>query len=253
VVVLVALAIGTTARAQDVTTHPEMRRVGGGVYVPFYRVQDEQDSRVEPFLLDLRPVTNGEFLDFVRREPRWQRSRASELFTDDSYLSGWSSDLDPGHAVSLQQPVTFVSYFAASAYCASLGKRLPSEAEWEWAAYPSGTDSHSEEAVTARILAFYSRPRGSLPEVGGTPANQWGIQDLHGVIWEWVEDFNASFAAADNRQDGDRELGRICGGAAIGADDVKNYAAFMRFAFRTSLEARYAIHQLGFRCARSLE
>jgi formylglycine-generating enzyme required for sulfatase activity len=252
-VVLVALAIGTTARAQDARALSGMRRVGGGVYVPFYRVQDEGDIRVEPFLLDLRPVTNGEFLDFVRSQPRWQRSRASELFTDASYLSSWSSDLGLGEDVSVQQPVTFVSYFAASAYCASLGKRLPSEAEWEWAAYPSSADSHSEDAIAARLLAFYSRPRGRLPEVGETLANQWGIQDLHGVIWEWVEDFNASFAAADNRQDGDRELGRVCGGAAIGADDVKNYAAFMRFAFRTSLEARYAIHHLGFRCARSLE
>ncbi|MDH5566115.1 MAG: formylglycine-generating enzyme family protein [Myxococcales bacterium] len=230
-----------------------MLRVAGGEYVPFYPVRGEGNVSVAPFDLDATPVTNAAFLEFARAHPAWRRSRASPLFVDAAYLSHWVGDLDLGDAARGNQPVTFVSYFAAVAYCRSAGKRLPTEAEWEWAALatPEGGESPSE--VTQRILAFYARPRGDLAAVGTTPANRWGIHDLHGLIWEWVEDFNASFASADNRQDRDLELGRFCGGASVGAEDVKDYAAFMRFGFRASLEARYALHHLGFRCARSLQ
>ena len=87
--------------------------------------------------------------------------------------------------------------------------------------------------------------------MGSTPPNAYGIRDLHGVVWEWVEDFNASFAASDARSDRERELEKICGGGAVGADDSRSYTTFMRTAFRSSLEATYALHHLGFRCARS--
>jgi len=70
------------------------------------------------------------------------------------------------------------------------------------------------------------------------------------VIWEWVEDFNASFAASDARSDRERELENVCGGGAVGASDVRRYSTFMRIAFRSSLQATYALHHLGFRCAK---
>ena len=106
--------------------------------------------------------------------------------------------------------------------------------------------------TTEEALAFYSRPRGKLPEVDAAAPNPLGLRGMHGVIWEWVEDFNASLVSPDNRQDGDPERKRFCGGAAVGAEDVEDYATFMRLAFRSSLEATYAVHNLGFRCARSI-
>ncbi len=229
-----------------------MTQIPGGVYRAFYPVEGESGRPVAPFWLDALPVTNAEFLRFVREHPRWQRPRVSSLFADDAYLSHWASDLELGEGVEPGQPATFVSWFAASAYCRSLGKRLPTEAEWERAASPDSEDDAARRAVSETILAFYARPRGRLPRAGVTPANRFGVRDLHGVIWEWVADFNASFAAADNRQDGDRELARVCGGAAVGAADVNDYATFMRFAFRSSLEGAYALHHLGFRCVRSM-
>jgi formylglycine-generating enzyme required for sulfatase activity len=43
----------------------------------------------------------------------------------------------------------------------------------------------------------------------------------------------------------------VCGGGALGAADARRYTSFMRVAFRSSLQASYALHHLGFRCARS--
>ena len=229
-----------------------MSFVPGGSYAPLYRAPNEKAAEVRPFFLDRLPVTNAEFLEFVRKNPRWQRSHVSPLFADAAYLDAWSGDVELGEKALPLQPVTFVSWFAATAYCRSLGKRLPTEAEWELAAAPPAQDAAAREETTRRILAFYGRPRTQLPRVGGTPPNALGLRDLHGVIWEWVEDFNAGFASADSRKQGDKEAALVCGGAATATGDPSDYATFMRFAFRTSLEATHALHHLGFRCARSL-
>ncbi len=233
-------------------TPPGMARIPGGVYKPFYPVEGEKPVRIAAFDLDGRPVTNGEFLAFLRAKPRWRKSRASPLFTDELYLSQWRGDLDPGDAMALRRPVTFVSWFAAQAYCRSLGKRLPTEVEWEFAANPYPDDDPRSVKIDETIRQFYARPRSTLPRVDDLPPDARGLRGLHGVIWEWVEDFNASLVSADSRQDRDRERERFCGGAAVGAKDVKDYATFLRYAFRSSLEASYAVHNLGFRCARSV-
>jgi formylglycine-generating enzyme required for sulfatase activity len=229
-----------------------MALVPAGTYAAFYPVKGEQPLQVAAFWLDERPVTNAEFLAFVRAHERWQRSKVGGLFADDAYLSNWAGDLDLGPA-GAAQPVTFVSWFAASAYCRSVGKRLPTEAEWELAASPADEDPQTRSETARRTLAFYARPRGELPRAGDTPPNRYGIRDLHGVIWEWVSDWNASLVLGDNRQDRDPANEAVCGGAAAGASDAANYATFMRFAFRSSLEGAYALHHLGFRCARSAQ
>lgn len=228
-----------------------MSAIPGGRYAPFYPAKGESPQEVAPFWLDERPVTNAEYLEFVRGHERWRRSRVARLFAEQTYLSSWSGDLELGADAAPEQPVTFVSWFAATAYCRSVGKRLPSEAEWELAASPASDDPLAEQELARRVLAFYARPRGTLPRVGDTPPNAYGLHDLHGVIWEWVADWNASLAPADNRQEGDPEKDAFCGGAAVGASEPESYATFMRFAFRSSLEATYALHHLGFRCARS--
>ena len=229
-----------------------MALVAAGSYAAFYPVKGEAPLQVAEFWLDERPVTNAEYLEFVRAHERWRRSRVQRLFAEEAYLSSWAGDLELGPDAGLEQPVSFVSWFAASAYCRSVGKRLPTEAEWELAASPQGDSPEDRDEIARRILAFYARPRGKLPRAGDTPPNAYGLHDLHGVIWEWVADWNASLALGDNRQDRDPANEAFCGGAAAGASDPESYATFMRFAFRASLEGTYALHHLGFRCAWSV-
>jgi formylglycine-generating enzyme required for sulfatase activity len=251
---VVFLAMTASANAETASTPPipDMRQIPEGIHAPFYRLNEKQQVRVEPFWLDTVPVTNAQFLDFVRTESRWRRSRITALFAEKSYLSDWRSDLELGDSAHPDQPVTFVSWFAASAYCRSRGKRLPTESEWEWAARTDESLGEPEAEITARILSFYSSPRHPLPDVGHFPPNRFGVQDLHGVIWEWVEDFNAGFSTADSRQRGDRELQRFCGGSSTDVKDTKDYSSYIRYALRGSLGADYTLHHLGFRCARSI-
>lgn len=231
-----------------------MHRVGGGAWRPLYPAEGEDSIEVGGFLLDERPVTNAEFLTFVLGEPRWRRDGVAPLFADQGYLAHWSGPDVLGDA-GPTRPVTHVSWWAARAYCKQRGARLPAEAEWERAAMASETqaDATGDPAVAARILGWYSRPGSAeLAEAGAGPANVWGVRDLHAGVWEWVEDFQSALVSVDNREDGATDTARFCGAGAVSAQDKEDYAAFMRLAFRSSLQATFTTRNLGFRCARDL-
>jgi len=229
--------------------------VESGTYTPLFR--GENDPRAVPvpaFLLDTHPITNLEFVEFVRANPKWRRSQVKRLFADADYLKTWAGDLDPGTLLS-NAPVTQVSWFAAKAYAHWKGKRLPTVAEWEYAAAASATrrDGENDPEFNRELRRWYSSPSPStLPAVGRGPANVHGVHDLHGLVWEWVADFGTSMVTGDARGDTGLERQLFCGSGADGARDRGNFPAFMRFGFRSSLKASYTVHNLGFRCAQSL-
>jgi len=206
---------------------------------------------VAAFQLDRTPVTNQQFARFIQQHPDWQRDRVARLFADEDYLAHWRTPTEPGQAIR-NQPVVRVSWFAASAYCEARGARLPTWYEWEYvaAASDAAADARNDEAWRQKILNWYSQSaRGGLPEVGRTPANFYGIQDLHGVIWEWVEDLNAMLVSGDNRQQSDPDTLRYCGPGALTMEQKENYATLMRIAMLSSMQARYTGATMGFRCA----
>jgi formylglycine-generating enzyme len=206
---------------------------------------------VAAFRLDRMPVTNAQFARFVQHQPQWQRDRVARIFADTGYLHHWVSATGPGQAID-QQPVVHVSWFAASAYCEARGARLPRWHEWEFVAAASETqvDARADPAWRQRILDWYSKSaRSGLPEVGRTRANVYGVRDLHGVVWEWVEDVGGMLVAADNRQQGDPELTRFCGTGALTMEQKENYSTLMRIAMLSSMQASYTSTTMGFRCA----
>jgi sulfatase modifying factor 1 len=232
-----------------------MQRIPGGTFVPFYGGDKAKPQRVKPFWLDRHPVTNAEYLRFVSQDVHWQKSRVARLYADAEYLASWAGDASLGPNAAADAPVVGVSWFSASAYCEQLGARLPTEAEWELVAQADEKrkDAHRDNAFVNRILEWYAHPAQRPGEVMQSKPNAYGVFDMHGLIWEWIEDFNASIVSADDRARDDPQAGRVCGGAAFGAQNPADYAAFMRYAFRSSLKAPYTVHNLGFRCARNGE
>jgi hypothetical protein len=213
------LAIALLASLAGVASADPVRVAGGT-----YRAPDGAAEHVAAFRLDREPVTNRDFLAFVTANPAWRRDRVGGLLADTSYLARWVAPDRLGDRARPRAPVVEVSWFAARAYCASRGGRLPTEAEWELAARDTRDD-----------LAWYAQPVPDvLPDVGGAR----GIGDLHGLVWEWIEDFTAS-----------QIDGQACGAGAAETTDPDAYASFLRFAFRGSLEARFTTPSLGFRCA----
>ena len=207
---------------------------------------------IAAFALRTTPVTAGEYLAFVRTHPEWRRDRVPEVFADKRYLIDWRAPTQLADDRAAHRPQTNVSWFAAKAYCENEGARLPTWLEWEYAAAADETrrDARADPAWRRRILAWYERPSAALPpEVGGAP-NAYGVRDLHGTVWEWVDDFNALFIAGDSRTQGDPDLLKFCGAGAISVIDRDSYAVLMRIALLSSLAGADTTGHLGFRCAR---
>lgn len=243
-----------------------MVRIAAGRYRPLYRQpvrSERQDTsvrrvvsvQVDPFEIDRLPVTNGEYLEFVRVHPEWRRSRVSPLFADETYLRHWRGDLELGPGAPPSSPVVYVSWFSARAYASAHGKRLPTVAEWELvgAADETRADATADPAFLERVRHWYSRPTPPvLPAVGLGFRNLWGVEDIHVLIWEWTLDFNSALVSGESRGDASLERSLFCGSGASNAADFSDYAAFMRFAYRASLQARYTTAGLGFRSARDV-
>lgn len=226
----------------------KMVLVEGGSFIPLYGAGENQKSEIKDFYMDITPVTNSQFLDFVKKG-KWQRSKVSRLFAGSNYLNNWDGDTSvPTHL--LKTPVTNVSWFAAKAYCECQGKRLPTTNEWEYAAMADKfkKDARRDSLYNLKIAADYSTPKTYLKPVGQSSPNYWGIHDLNELVWEWTSDFNAVMISGENRDNNDKNL--FCGAGSLGASDLMDYTAFVRYAFRNSIDANYTISSLGFRCVK---
>ena len=227
--------------------------VPSGSYVPFFPRTAAKGAAAEPsvqvpgFWLDRYPVTNRQFLAFVKRQASWRKARVKAVFADARYLRRWPSDLSWGDAAQAEASVTNVSWFAAEAYCEARGQSLPTTDQWEYALADGG---RNQAAVQAQTFAWYGTPNASsLPPVTAATENGFGVYGLVGLIWEWTLDFNNAMAGPDTRDGGSKNSGLFCGGGSLEAKDKTDYAAFMRIAMRTGLLASYTTDNLGFRCA----
>ena len=219
---------------------------------------------LDAFYMDVYEVTNAQFKAFVDANPQWGRDNIEHKFQDGFYLDDWTgTDYPAGKA---DHPVTWVSWYAAMAYAEWAGKRLPTEAEWEYAArgglagkkYPWGDD----EPTPAD--ANYDYNVGDPTPVGQYPANGYGLYDMAGNMWEWCLDAydNGFYAASDNSRN------PIAGGETIqwlrenftstptdsprvlrGGSWVHS-AQDLRVATRYGRMPTYSGDVIGFRCAR---
>lgn len=229
----------------------KMVPIKGGDYIPLYG-RDSARVTIQDFFMDVHPVTNEDFLQFVKENPKWRKSKVIKLFADKSYLINWENDTEIGGKLKLKSPVTNVSWFAAKCYCENKGKRLPTVDEWEYVGMANQklADARTLKTYNEYILGWYEKPRTFNDVIGSTFKNYWGVYDMHGLVWEWTSDFNSVLVSGESRKDVDNDSNLFCGSAAIGSTDLMNYAAFMRYATRGSLKARYTMRNLGFRCVK---
>lgn len=239
--------------AVQLTSRVKMVQIPGGEYQPFYGT-DTALVKVGPFLIDERPVTNGEFLEFVKAYPQWRRSQVKRLYADTNYLRNWVADTLLPEGLDADAAVTQLSWYAAKAYAAAVGKRLPMLDEWELVAMADEVvpNARQKKSYSDRIVNLYLMKNRQYNAVKQSPPNYWGVYNLFDLVWEWTDDFNSVLVTGDARSGDYSDNNLFCAGSATSATDVLNYAAFMRFSMRAGLKAHYTVGNLGFRCAKDV-
>jgi formylglycine-generating enzyme required for sulfatase activity/CubicO group peptidase (beta-lactamase class C family)/acetyl esterase/lipase len=190
----------------------------------------------EPFWIDRYEVTNAQFRAFG--------GQAAEE-------SHWMDD---------DRPRETITWFEATAFCELRGVRLPTEAEWEYAArgpdgliYPWGND------FVAANVVYEANAHGQTAEVGSRPGGaSWvGALDMSGNVEEWVSSlvYPYPYDAADGREISDDFGGwsRVKrNGSWTNWDTGSDNTSFLRAAYRSGQDPPWGNYSLGFRCARAM-
>jgi formylglycine-generating enzyme required for sulfatase activity len=146
---------------------------------------------IASFFMDQRLVTNAQFKAFVDKNPRWSAENIPANLHNKNYLrhllSASQHDVPAGRE---NHPVVNVSWYAAVAYCQSVGKRLPTEAEFAQAARGNllGPFPWAGEAIDKHRANYGASELGTTSPVASYPANGYGLYDMAGNVWEFLAD-----------------------------------------------------------------
>jgi formylglycine-generating enzyme required for sulfatase activity len=214
--------------------------------------------KLSPFFMDKFEATNGEFAKFVRKHPEWSRDRLAAGMQNGKYLSDWNGDIPPKGKESF--PVVFVTWHAAVAFCREQEKRLPTEAEWEFAARGGLKDKAFPwgDEIPDKTRANYGASGSGAPvKVGSYSPNGYGLFDMAGNVWEFLADEWGKYPAT-----AEVEADPIAGGTISDFMKVTTRRSLrggsfgggvvnLRVAYRDSHVPTNAVEHVGFRCAKS--
>jgi formylglycine-generating enzyme required for sulfatase activity len=247
---MVQLPGGTFRMGSDeASLRAQFPTAGRGLMSMLLAETPAHEQTIPPFRIDRYEVTNRQFQSFIRARPQWSRQRIGG-----DYLKPWMGDRFPEGTADF--PVAFVTWEAAVAFAAWTGKRLPTEAEWEFAArggrddclYPWGREAPSPERANYRGSAT-----GHAVNVGSYPPNPYGIFDLAGNVWEFCLDaWQPRYRPGPQFQTG-QDIRRMQHAAAerrvIRGGSYDGTAVNLRVAARDSHPVNHAVAFVGFRCA----
>lgn len=287
-VVSAAWALGVFRRHQPATgSAPSARPIGRMVYLAggAFRMGDDTSNHVDqrpvhevfvsPFYIDEHEVTNRQFQRFVARTGC--RTAAEQRGWSYVYDLGrqqwvkrpgadWRHPGGPDTSLAGRQdyPVVHVSWYDAMAYAQWAGKRLPTEAQWEYAARSGLRDADfpwgRRELLDGRYQANY-RQHGRDPAADGYqrlapvrsyPASRFALYDLSGNVWEWCADwYDGDYYRSSRRRDPtgpDRGQLRVQRGGSWLSPEQFRFGHHVSTRGRRYPEATY--EHVGFRCVR---
>ncbi len=201
--------------------------------------QPEHKVTTDAFYLDKFEVTNRQYNEFCAAT-----NHALPMFWG---MKEFRCGMDfPDH------PVVGVSWFDADKYAKWVHKRLPSEAEWEYAARGGLTDLNFPNGnnIDSTLANYGSKYKGIL-KIGSFKPNNFGLFDMSGNVWEWTADnyqgeYYKTSPEFNPRGPENSRFKVIRGGSwHSGAMCIQNY-------FRNGLSPSWVDFAVGFRCARSV-
>jgi sulfatase modifying factor 1 len=206
-----------------------------GDHSPVHRV------RLGAFFIDRYEVTNAQYQSFCQATGR----RLPQFWATSGFRSG---PRYPNH------PVVGVSWRDASDYAAWRGKRLPTEAEWEYAARGglAGLDFPNGNSLQPSDGNYNESGQGGPVGVGSYPANGFGLHDMQGNVVEWVADLYGAeyYASSPAVKPQGPATGRF---RVIRGGGWHSGASCNRVHFRNALPPNWVDFNVGFRCAKDVE
>ena len=254
-------------------------RIGGGIYTMGYGGDGycydielpEHKVYLEEYAIDVLPVTNRQFLEFVEDggyetykywlSDGWEKVKGNGWGAPmywEKIGGQWSvRDFRGIRSINPDEPVCHVSFYEAGAYCKWAGRRLPTEAEWEKAAcwsekaqaktaYPWGNQAPTPERCN--LLESYIWGCAEAGAYGRSGASHYGCQQMIGDVWEWT---SSEFTGYPGFKSGFDEYNdkwftnqKVLRGGSFGTPSDSIRASYRNF-FR--LDERWLMS--GFRCA----
>ncbi len=229
---------------------------------------------VDAFYMDKHLVTNAQYMEFVTANPQWhksskwyewgkkQKTSIAKRYHDGDYLKHWHEHIYPKEKAD--HPVTWVSWYAAMAYARWVGKRLPTEAEWEKAARGGLTEQEYPWGNTIDFSqANYNSSVGDTTPVGEYPANGYGLHDMAGNAWEWCLDtYDADFythsphrnpiSGANTDESVTNELTNNTSFRVLRGGSWLDSPQYIRSAFRYKINPTLTLARIGFRCVQAV-
>lgn len=215
---------------------------------------------LDAFYMDQHEVTNAQYKAFVLANPEWQKRYIDRKFHEGTYLEDWNGNNYPDGKED--HPVTWVSWHAAMAYATWAGKRLPTEAEWEFAAR-GGFATHSYPWGNSIDVtrANYNGNVGDTTAVGTYPDNNYGLYDMAGNVWEWcLDEYQSDFygnsprrnpiAGATRIQDLTGDFKNVHTPRVLRGGSFVTEHQSVEVSTRAESPPRYADFDLGFRCVK---
>ena len=249
---------GTIEVGIDKQEIPKFEKIFG---VPAQLFQDEVPKHsvsLDDYDLDKYLVTNAQFKRFVDANPEWQPGHIAVQIDNGNYLRHWK---DPNILSEVaNHPVIDVNWYAAVAYCRWKGKRLPTEAEWEFAArggknalFPWG-----DAPADPTRANFGASHIGTTTPVGKYPANSYDLFDMSGNVWEFLADEWSAYPATPQNNpiaggnrflDGDSFL-RVTTRRVIRGGSFDGAPVNLWVEYRDSHPPNGSQDFVGFRCAK---
>ncbi len=291
--------VTASAAAPPAPTCPEgMATIAGS---KFFMGSDEKDFplwspahkvQVSAFCMDVNEVTTEAYAACVEkgeckradRTPSYPKSDKQTDAQHEKNIAAYSELCNFGEEGKIKpgrekHPVNCVSWFLADEYCKVQKKRLPTEAEWEYAArgadgrkYPWGDQAgadgqhmnacgkecaawEAEKGIEPKTPTMYDDDDGHFgtAPVGTFPkgVTKFGVNDMVGNVWEWTSDWYATYTPEEQTNPTGAKTGErkaIRGGGFNGG-----FPLWVNPAFRYHQVATASVHGIGFRCARTLE
>jgi len=210
---------------------------------------------VTDFRMDRYEVTSERFAQFIAAHPEWSRGQLPPEMQNGRYLEHWKDEKYPPAKVN--HPVAFVTWHAAQAFCRWAGGRLPSEAEWEYAAragrhveFPWG-----DELPSAARANYSASGVGETRPVGSYPPSTLGLYDMAGNVWEFLLDAWEPAYAGGSQVDPiaggavpDNVFRTVAGRRVIRGGSYDGGVVNLRTRWRDSHVVSNAVGFVGFRC-----